>query len=307
MEADKRMEGEEISLIDYVKVMIKRKKIILATFLVTVVAVTIISMLMNKVYKIESVIEVGMTSADSTIENPEQVLQGVKRDLYGAAVRSKLGISERDYPKIKVTNSTGTNLIAFEINSDRVEQSENVLREIENLIINNHQERVSDEKKLLESSIELKKKDIETESKDIERVKSEIGFLEEEKNNLEAKVEALQKVLVYRLDAGSQFALFDTKEKLALKKNEIEESHMEVNSLESSINAINGEINSLEKQISDIRMTRAVKDPVVSEKIVSPNIISNLIIAAVLGIFAGVFLAFGSEWWEKNKGYLKDV
>jgi len=26
-----------------------------------------------------------------------------------------------------------------------------------------------------------------------------------------------------------------------------------------------------------------------------------VVVAAVLGLFVGVFLAFGKEWWEKNK------
>jgi capsular polysaccharide biosynthesis protein len=216
--------------------------------------------------------------------------------------REKLDISETEFPKIKAGNTAGTNLISMEINSDRTDQAKTVLGELSNLIIANHQERTKDAKALLESQIELKKKDIETVNKDIERVKAKVAFLEDEKSNLEAKVTALQKVLVYRQDAGSQFALFDAKEKVASKKQEIENTYMEVNLMEGNINAINGQINILEKQILDIRMTKVVKGPAISEKIVSPDIVSNLIIAVIFGLFLGIFLSFAMEWWEKNKG-----
>ncbi|MFA6096779.1 MAG: hypothetical protein WC788_04085 [Candidatus Paceibacterota bacterium] len=305
MEEIGRKEGEEVYLIDYVKVMVKRKKVITTVVLSVVVLATIVSLVMNRVYKIESVIEIGTVSVGAPIESPEQVLQGIKRDVYGAMVREKLDISETDFPKIKTGNTSGTNLISMEINSNRADQAKSVLDELSNLIIAGHQEKTKDAKALLESEIELRKKDIETVGKDVERVKAKIVFLEEERNNLDAKVAALQKVLVYRQDAGSQFALFDTKEKLASKKQEIENTYIEVNSSENNINAINGQINILEKQISDIRMTKVVKGPAVSEKIVSPDIVSNLIIAVIFGLFLGIFLAFVMEWWEKNGKEMK--
>lgn len=301
MEEKRQMEYEEIDLMDYVKVIIKRKKLIAGVLVVAVVTAGVISLVMPKVHKIDTAIEIGVVSNESgNIEDPAQVLEKIKGDVYGITVREKLNISEEKFPKINAENKKDTNLITLQIDSDKTDQAKSVLDEINNLIIGKHEEKVKDSKDLLSKQIELKKKDIETANNDIERVKAKIGFLEEERNNLEAKVTALQKVLVYRQDAGSQFALFDTKEKLESKKQEIENRHMEVNSLENRINAIGGEINSLEKQIKDIRLTKVVKIPTVSEKQVSPRPVLNVGIAGVLGLFIGVFVAFGKEWWEKN-------
>jgi len=136
---------------------------------------------------------------------------------------------------------------------------------------------------------------------DVARVERKIASLEAEQRNLEAKVAALQAVLVYQQDPGTQFALFDAKEKLEAKRQEIENRHLQINSLEVQINNFRGEINSLEKGIEDIEPTKIVKPPTVSERPVKPRPLLNMVIAGIIGLFAGVFLAFGREWWQKSQ------
>jgi len=125
----------------------------------------------------------------------------------------------------------------------------------------------------------------------------------------------LEKVLIYEQTPGTQFALFDAKEKLADKKQEIEDLFLQINSLrnnkeslkininsyESDIASLDSEINSLRASLKDIQPTKIVKRPTVSETPVSPKKKLNIVIAGMLGLFIGVFWAFGKEWWEQNK------
>ncbi len=326
--------GEEVNLLDYVKIIIKRKTTILAAVFLAVAIAAAVTFSLPKIYKIDTAIEIGRYDGvegweQKVIEDPLQLKGKIDNDVSGFIVREKLKISENEYPKIKTDNPKGTNLITIKIESDNVEQAKNILEETNSLIIADHREKIKMQKELLEKNIKtieekikLSKSDIEnTKNKiapldsDMERISNKIKYIEEEKNNLEAKVEALQKILPYEQDPGTQFALFDTKEKLAGKKQEIEGLYMDINSLKAKkedfdiqisklqgdIENFNAGIDSLQAVKDYIKETKVIKIPVVSEKAVSSRPVLNIAIAAVLGLFMGIFTAFGKEWWENNK------
>ena len=328
MEEPIQTEYDEIDLMDYVKVLLKRKWLILAIFLSAAIVAEVFSFLMPKVYKIDTVLEVGQ-AAGVPIKDPGQVVEKIKGDVYGIFAREKLGIPEEKYPKIKTENPKDTRLISLAIESAEPQQAKNILEEINNLILAEHQEKIKTKKelieqdiktteekiKLVESDIEKTKNKTQPIDEDIKRIENKINNAEEEKSNLEAKVEALEKILVYEQTPGTQFALFDTKEKLANKKQEIEDLYLtinllrrskedldvQVNSLKTNIESLNAQINSLRASLDEIKPTQVVKSPTVSASPIKPRPLLNIVIAAILGLFIGVFLAFFQEWWEKSK------
>ena len=328
MEEPIQTEYDEIDLMDYVKVLLKRKWLILAIFLSAAIVAEVFSFLMPKVYKIDTALEIGQV-AGVPIEDPGQVVEKIKGDVYGIFVRGKLGIPEEKYPKIKTENLKDTRLISLAIESAEPQQAKNILEEINNLILAEHQEKIKTKKelieqdiktteekiKLVESDIEKTKNKTQPIDEDIKRIENKINNTEEEKSNLEAKVEALERVLVYEQTPGTQFALFDTKEKLANKKQEIEDLYLtinllrrskedldvQVNSLKTNIESLNAQINSLRASLDEIKPTQVVKSPTVSASPIKPRPLLNIVIAAVLGLFIGVFLAFFQEWWGKSK------
>jgi len=334
-------EYDEIDLMDYVKVLLKRKLLIFGIFLAAAIAAGVFSFLSPKIYKIDTSLEVGRiekatgTTPEQLVESPTQLVEKIKGDVYGIFVREKLGIPEEKYPEIKAENPKDTRLINLIIESAEPQKAKNILEEINNLILAEHQEKIKTKKelteqdiktieekiKLVENDIEKTKNKIQPIDEDIKRIENKIVFAEEEKNNLEAKVEALEKVLIYQQDPGTQFALFDTKEKLANKKTEIENLYLtinslkrskedlgvQINSLNTNIESLNAQINALKASLDEIKPTQVIKSPTVSEKPVKPNKKLNIAIAGILGLFVGVFLAFFQEWWEKNKIKLKGL
>ena len=322
-----QQEYEEIDLMDYVKVILKRKWLILAVFFGAAIVAGVFSFLMPKVYKIDTSLEVGQIAGEA-VEVPGQVVEKIKSDVYGIFVREKLQIPEEKYPKIKIENPKDTNLITLVIESAKPPESKNILEAINNLILAEHQEKIKTKKeligqdiktteekiKLVESDIEKTKNKTQPIDEDIKRIENKINNAEEEKSNLEAKVEALERVLVYEQTPGTQFALFDTKEKLANKKQEIEDLYLtinllrrskedldvQVNSLKTNIESLNAQINSLRASLDEIKPTQVVKSPTVSASPIKPRPLLNIVIAAVLGLFIGVFLAFFQEWWGKS-------
>jgi len=300
MEQEKYQKDDEIDLMDYVKVILKRKLFILAVFLVAVLAATVFSFLSPRVYEIDTVLEMGNVG-EKIVEAPAQLMGRIEGDVYGAFIRAKLNISERDYPEIKAENPKDTSLIRKIIESSEPQKAKRILKEGNNLIIAEHQEKLDSEKDLLEKKIVTIQANIGVVEKDIERVRTKILSLKEEERSLEAKVAALQQVLIYQQDPGTQFALFDVKEKLEAKKQEIENNHLQINSLQMQINDMESQINTLEKQIKYIRPTVVIKEPTVSESPIKPRPLLNMAIAGILGLFIGAFLSFGREWWKNSK------
>lgn len=293
-------EYNEIDLMDYVKVILKRQRLILAVFLISVIAAAAVSLYLPKVYKINTSLEMGKI-AEVVIENPEQVVEKIKGDVYGIVIRKQLEISEEKYPKVKVDNPKGTNLITVEIESDRTDMSKSILEAMNKLILTEHQGIIIVKQEFLRKDIELSEENMKISQKDIERVQAKIFSLKKEQRILENKVRTLQETLVYEQTPGTQFALFDTQEKLEAKVQEIENRYLQINSLEAAINSFKNRINALEGQIEDIKPTQILKTTNVSENPIGPRLLLNIALAGILAIFMGVFLALFKEWWIKNK------
>lgn len=305
MEETKDMKYEEIDLMDYAAIAIREKKLILKILFVILIVAGILIMILPKVYKVDMSMEIGKgpsasNKEDTLIEEPGQVVEKIKSDVYGVNVREKLGIPENKYPKIKTNNLKGTSLINLAIESENINQSKSVLREIGNLIVAEHQERTSKQKELIEKNIESNEKKIKTIDGDIERINNKIKFVDEEKNNMQSKVDALQKILIYNQDPGTQFALFNTKEALALKKQEIEDLFKEIGGHNLQKEDLNSGINTYKASLDNMKFTRVVKSPNVSDKLVSPRPALYMGIAAVAGIFLGVFAVFLKEWRKED-------
>jgi len=332
MEGEKQFE-DEINLMDYVKVILKRKKTILFWFFGLAIIAGVLSFALPKVYEIDTALEVGIlekasgTNREQLIESPTQLIGKIDGDVYGIRVREDLKISEVEWPKIKTENPKDTNLVSISIESKETEKSENILKEINKLILEEHENIINVKEDLFEKRIVTAENKIESIEEDIiivqnkikplendiERMNNKIESAEREKESLKEKVSSLEQQLIYSQTPGTQYALFNAKQELANKEDNIENLYLSINSLYRTIEDYNSKVNSLERTIDDynstidslnaslasIRETRVVKDPTVSESPIKPKKKLNIAIAGILGLFIGVFVAFGKEWWEK--------
>ena len=138
-------EEKEINLIDYIKIILKRKFLIFAVFLIFIIITGVVTSSLPKPYEIDTSLEVGNVITETTeitiaaLENPEQLVQKIKGDVYGILARNELNISERDYPEIEVNNPEKTNLIILKIKSTEVQKAKSILEEINRLILEEHQ------------------------------------------------------------------------------------------------------------------------------------------------------------------------
>ena len=236
---------DEIDLMDYIKVILKRKKLILFVFWGFIIVLGVVSFLMPKVYRIDNILIVGKMGDSLLIEPPVELVERINSDVYKPLIKKNLKIDEKDYPKIKAENPSGTSFIKLTIDSSNIELAKNILNEINNIILEEHKEKFLKEKKRINQSIK--------------EIENKLRFIEVQKQGSEGIAE-----------------------------------------LQMNLYALNERLENFEE-------TKIIKSPTVSEKPIKPNVLLNIIIAGVLGLFIGIFLAFFLEWWEKGKESLKEL
>ena len=126
---------EEIDLIDYIKIMMKRKFLILAFFLFGIIFALAFTFLQEKTYNAKTYLKIGSKEDSSCIENE------IKAGLFGK------------YPKLKATNILGTDLIKISIVSNRRKKAIEQLNNINKLILESEDKKIKDRRKSLENLV----------------------------------------------------------------------------------------------------------------------------------------------------------
>ena len=129
--------------------------------------------------------------------------------------------------------------------SDNPKRAKNVLQEITKIILREHQEKIKFERENINRKIEQTQTEINLYKDNISRIENKIAFAKREKKNLQAQVNALEKTLIYNQTPGTQFALFNIKEKLENKNKEIENLYAQLTSCKIHLENLNFTIKSL--------------------------------------------------------------
>lgn len=217
-------EYDEINLIDYLKIILKGKKLILALFLVGLIGALALTFFLPSRYIGTTTLEVGELEG-KPLEKLNQLVEKINSDVYGR------------YPGIAVERPENTNLVKIKISSEDSKEIQESLEKLNKTILADHTDKIN-----------LKK------------------------SNLEKRIKDLEEDIEFLIPWGQQIA------------------------------DLKLEIYQLQQQLETFQPTEIIQEPIVSEK--KPNLILNLILGGVLGIFIGIILASGKEWWEKNKGKL---
>lgn len=180
---------EEINLMDYVKVILKRKRLILAIFLIIVIVVGIFSWVSPKFYKIDTTLEIGKIKEREgreepfqVIEAPDQVVEKINDGVYGWI------------QGMKVSNPDDTNLIKIEATSKDPKETKEILAKINESILAHHNAKINSQKNLLEKEIERLQEKIDF----LISKGQETAILQLEINNLQREKEALQPTKIIR-------------------------------------------------------------------------------------------------------------
>lgn len=258
---------EEIDLMDYLKIFIKRKyEFLFVLFLIVIISI-ILSFVSPKVYQIKSIIEIGEISG-GFLENPLIVKEKIDKGFYNNLIKERL--NEKEIFKGTVEANKDSKIIVLSIESSKPQKAQRCLNELNSLILEEHQKRFDIEKKHIEQTISV--------------IEQKINSLKEEKNELEKQIETFENLSIK--DYINQFILSNLKKEYRQDDQQIQDLFYQ--------------LSSLQKQKEIITPTKVVQQPTISGPI-KPNLKINIVLSLVIGIILGIFWVFLAEWWQNNR------
>jgi LPS O-antigen subunit length determinant protein (WzzB/FepE family) len=184
LEEPQESQLEEIDLLDFMRIIKRRKKIILGLFLIGLLSGIIWYFLAPSSYEGTMILKIGEfenikeyegTSYEGTIilkiggfENVNEIVEKLRRGVYD------------DYPKLEVINPSNTDLIEINLAAKSHNETKEFLEKIKTDILSIHNQKADDRKQAIDQ---------------------EISFLEN-------KIEDLKKDVSYFMARGEQVALF---------------------------------------------------------------------------------------------------
>ena len=266
------VEEQEIELRNYINVVLKRKKLIIAGTLVYVAAVFIITLLMPKTYKTEAVFQNAVVRGENLINNAEvpEIILG--NEVLNKALSKFPEISPQAFREnIEIENIKGTNLFNITVKFNNPEVAENICREI----IKQYFECATP---LLEKKIKL--------------LKSQISAIDEmileTKNLIKELKEQINKITIEKKDAASELTF-----KTPFLKTFYGEQQQRLYNF-------HGRKDNLESQLLDAKKFKIVNQPFKPKNSIKPKIKLNILLSVIFGLMFFTFLAFFVEYLKNS-------
>ncbi len=270
------IQEEEIDLREYINVLIKRKGIIILIFLIAIITAVIISYFaLSPIYQSSTVFSVAQVDGQTVINIPE-ALEIMKSNVVLDEVINRIGGLEETAKQLSSQMTTeslgGTNFIKVTVEADTPEKAKSLVENIAKVFIEQHQSEYEEKVKLIESRVNILEEHIaefEKNIQEIEKTKKKIAASEE------------------LSEAERQF------QTSLLLSSSVTEREL-YNTLTDQANSLKVSL----KNCEDFKIINYAQLPAVPIK---PNKKLNILIAGVLGLFVGVFVAFFLEFWQKGK------
>jgi len=271
------IQEEEIDLREYINVLLKRKGIIILIFLIAVITATLVSyFVLSPVYQSSVVFSVAKIDGQAVV-NITEALEIMKSDIVLDEVIDRMGLEETlttGQLKSHITTKSlkGTNFIKVSVEHDTPEKAKSWVENIIEVFIKQNQAEYQEWVKLIEDRLKVLEEQIaefEKNIQEIEKTKKKIAATEE-------------------LSEGER--QFQTS---LLLSSSVTEREL-YNTLSDQVNILKASL----KNCEDFKVINYAKLPAVPIK---PNKKLNILIAGVLGLFVGIFVAFFLEFWQKGK------
>jgi len=269
------IQEEEIDLREYINVLLKRKGIIILIFLIAVITAAVISyFILTPVYQSSIIFSVAKIDGRPVI-NITEALEIIKSNIVLDEVISRMGLKEtikQLSSQITTESIKGTNFIKVSVTADSPENAKSLLENIIEVFIKQNQSKFQEQVKLIEDRLKV---------------------LEEQIAEFEKNIQEIEK----------------TKKKIATAE-ELSESERRFQTsllLSSSVtekelyNNLTDQANSLKASLKNCEDFKIINYAQLPYAPIKPNKKLNILIAGVLGLFVGIFVAFFLEFWQKGK------
>lgn len=157
----------EINLMTYISSIEKGKRIILFFVLIGIVISIIFAFILSSIYYSETWIEVGVYS-NEIMEGSENLVGKINKGIYG------------DYPGVKATDLKNTKLIVIKYSSRNKEDAINTLKEINDLVIESHDQLAENRRKIIRDSIEKIEEEVKQASSERDKIDLRLRIIDKE-------------------------------------------------------------------------------------------------------------------------------
>ena len=326
---------DEIELIDLLRVIWKWKYLIIGGTLVCAIAAMIISSIMPKIYRIETLIRPGILSFSEAgknlnIDTPDNIKALIEAGALDLRILDNLaksyGANIPNMLKFKVTLPKGSDTLKINYETSQIEQGTEILDFLGKFLIEEYSNFVENFQNKIDRDLNIAKAEIQKSSSikhsneininiiekriheleiGIVDVNENITYLNKERNKLllEGKNESnILSTILYSntIQQNLQF-VSGYKSQIQDLKNQKENELQNISELENKIQIQIAEINNLEFKKNNIQNIRIIQKPYSSKFPVRPKKMLNVILAVFVGIFAMIFLAFLLEYISKNR------
>lgn len=273
MENQPDIQEYEIDIGEHVNVIIKRKKLILSIFLAAMVIAVIVNLRMPKIYEITSTIQIGSVN-EPLIKNEDVKAIILNQNSLSSIINDlKLKIAVESLKKaIKIIDLADTDLINIKVTYPEVDTALKINDAITNQFI--AQGQIIYQERLAIINERLKELDAEI-------------------KNAEGDISRTQ-ILISGLPNASSISQSDVSLRIILLQNTLP-------NYENNLNAIRDRRSELKFSLAKAKDFKIFDAPIKPKNPVGPNKKQNVIIAGILSLMLGVFLAFVLEFWQKSK------
>jgi len=326
---------DEIELIDLLRVVWKWKYLIIGGTLVCAVAAIVISLIMPKIFRIETIIRPGILSFGEDgesvyIDTPDNIKALIETGAFDKKILDNLEESNTpDVPRelhLKVTLPASSSTLKINCDTAHTDQGIAILKllgrflmeEYGNLVgyfqneivrdINIEKagiQRISTMKKSHETNIENITKRIHELETEIVFIDNNTSYLNKERNKLLSKGKNesnILSVLLYSNTIQQNLQLAnDYKNEIKDLKLKKETELQQISELENEFQKRLAEIENLNIKKSNIQNIQVIQKPYSSKYPIKPKKMLMVILAVFVGIFAMIFFAFLLEYISRNK------
>ena len=326
---------DEIELIDLLRVIWERKYLIIGGTLVCAIAAMVISLVMPKIYRIETIIRPGILSfgedAESVyIDTPDNIKALIETGAFSKKILDNLDESNApDIPRelrFKVTLPASSSTLKVNLDTRHVEQGIAILKLLGRFLMEEYGDLVGYFQNEIDRDINIQKAgiqkistmkrshetNIENIAKRIQELETEIviinkntAYLNKERNNLLSKEKDennILSVILYSNTIQQNLQLAndyknEIKDLKLIKETELQKISEQENELQKRL----AEVENLKIKKSNIQNIQIIQKPYSSKYPVKPKKIRIVILATCIGVFMMVFLSFLLEYISKNK------
>ncbi len=285
------MNGEEVELIDYIRVIWKRKWLIIIPTFMCIIIAGIISFLLPPKWEIDAMIlpsKMFVETAQGKFEevvvtDPKQIAGQINQETYNNLIAAELNLDIRKFPKLKAENLKDTKLVRISIRENDIEKAKLILYSLFRHLKRDLDEKIDIEIKGIESKIKTKENLIKHKKLTIEDRLNEIKILENQikSKKLDIQLKEIEKDKIKQeiISSKNKFKISKDREKDIIKAmkevkdriSKIEEEQRKALREGKSNNAIGMLLYSNEIQ-NNLRYYNILNESLSNEKIIQENL-----------------------------------